>query len=34
LKNGVVEVTNRRTGEGEEMSPEQAVQKIHTIYLG
>jgi len=32
LKNGVVEVTNRRTGEGEEMSPEQAVQKIHTIY--
>jgi prolyl-tRNA synthetase len=32
LKNGVVEVKNRRTGEGEEMSPEQAVQKIHTIY--
>ena len=32
LKNGVVEVTNRRTGEGEEMSPEQAVLKIHTIY--
>ena len=32
LKNGVVEVTNRRTGESEEMSPEQAVQKIHAIY--
>ena len=32
LKNGVVEVTNRRTGESEEMPPEQAVQKIHAIY--
>jgi prolyl-tRNA synthetase len=32
LKNGVVEVTNRRTGECEEMPPEQAVQKIHAIY--
>ena len=32
LKNGVVEVTNRRTGESEEMPPELAVQKIHTIY--
>ena len=33
LKNGVVEVTNRRTGESEEMPPEQAVQKIHAIYV-
>ena len=32
LKNGVVEVTNRRTGESEEMPSEQAVQKIHAIY--
>ena len=32
LKNGVVEVTSRRTGENEEMTPEQAVQKIHSIY--
>lgn len=32
LKNGVVEVTNRRTGESEEMPPEQVVQKIHAIY--
>ena len=32
LKNGVVEVTNRRSGESEEMPPEQAVQKIHAIY--
>ena len=32
LKNGVMEVTNRRTGESEEMPPEQAVQKIHAIY--
>ncbi|MGB1512682.1 MAG: His/Gly/Thr/Pro-type tRNA ligase C-terminal domain-containing protein, partial [Paracoccaceae bacterium] len=32
LKNGVVEVTNRRTGESEEMPPKQAVQKIHAIY--
>ena len=32
LKNGVVEVTSRRTGESEEMTPEQAVQKTHSIY--
>ena len=32
LKNDVVEVTSRRTGESEEMTPEQAVQKIHSIY--
>ena len=32
LKNGVVEVTSRRTGESEEMSPEDAVKKIAAIY--
>ena len=32
LKNGVVEVTNRRTGESEEMTPEAAVAKIIEIY--
>ena len=32
LKNGVVELTCRRTGESEEMTPEQAVQKIIEIY--
>ncbi|MBP0481102.1 proline--tRNA ligase [Sagittula salina] len=32
LKNGVVEVTSRRTGESEEMPPEQAVAKIAKIY--
>jgi prolyl-tRNA synthetase len=32
LKNGVVEVTCRRTGASEEMSPEQAVEKINAIY--
>jgi prolyl-tRNA synthetase len=32
LKNGVVELTSRRTGESEEMSPELAVQKIAQIY--
>jgi len=34
LKNGVVEVTSRRTGESEEMPPEQAIAKIATIYEG
>jgi prolyl-tRNA synthetase len=34
LKNGVVEVTCRRTGESEEMSPEDAVAKIAKIYEG
>jgi len=34
LKNGVVEVTSRRTGESEEMSPEQAIAKIAAIYEG
>ncbi|UWR75001.1 proline--tRNA ligase [Phaeobacter inhibens] len=32
LKNGVVELTSRRTGESEELSPEAAVQKIVEIY--
>ncbi|SHG42754.1 proline--tRNA ligase [Cognatishimia maritima] len=32
LKNGVVELTSRRTGESEELSPEAAVQKIAEIY--
>ncbi len=32
LKNGVVELTSRRTGESEELPPEQAVAKIAQIY--
>lgn len=32
LKNGVVELTSRRTGESEEMAPEAAVEKIAEIY--
>ncbi|MFY0596171.1 MAG: proline--tRNA ligase [Cognatishimia sp.] len=32
LKNGVVELTSRRTGESEELSPEGAVKKIAEIY--
>ncbi|MCV6585488.1 MAG: proline--tRNA ligase [Marinibacterium sp.] len=32
LKNGVVELTSRRTGESQELSPEAAVQKIAEIY--
>ena len=34
LKNGVVELTSRRTGESEELPPEQAVEKIAAIYAG
>jgi prolyl-tRNA synthetase len=34
LKNGVVELTSRRTGESEELPPEQAVEKIARIYAG
>lgn len=34
LKNGVVEVTCRRTGDSEEMPPEQAVEKMAKIYAG
>ncbi|QFS83287.1 proline--tRNA ligase [Roseivivax sp. THAF197b] len=32
LKNGVVELTSRRTGESEEMPPEQAITRIAQIY--
>ncbi len=32
LKNGVVEVTSRKTGESDEMTPELAVEKIAKIY--
>lgn len=32
LKNGVVELTSRRTGESEEMPPEQAVARLSEIY--
>lgn len=32
LKNGVVELTNRRSGETEEMTPEQAVARVIEIY--
>jgi prolyl-tRNA synthetase len=32
LKNGVVELTSRRTGESEEMTPEAAVAKVVVIY--
>lgn len=32
LKNGVVELTSRRTGESEELSPEQVLLKIAQIY--
>ena len=34
LKNGVVELTSRRTGESEEMSPADAVAKIAKLYEG
>ncbi len=34
LKNGVVELTSRRTGESEELPPEEAVAKIAKIYQG
>ena len=33
LKNGVVELTSRRTGESEELPPEQAIERIAKIYL-
>ena len=32
LKNGVVELTSRRTGESEEMPPEEAVERVSQIY--
>ena len=34
LKSGVVELTSRRTGESEEMSPEAAVARLAEIYRG
>ena len=34
LKNGVVELTSRRTGESEEMPPEAAVLRLAEIYQG
>ncbi|WP_438991503.1 proline--tRNA ligase [Lentibacter sp.] len=34
LKNGVVELTSRRTGESEELAPEAAVAKLAEIYKG
>jgi prolyl-tRNA synthetase len=34
LKNGVVELTSRRTGVSEELPPEQAVARIAAIYAG
>ena len=34
LKNGVVELTSRRTGESEELTPEAAVAKLASIYEG
>ncbi len=34
LANGVVELTSRRTGESEEVSPEAAVDRIAQIYAG
>ena len=32
LKNGVVELTSRRTGQSVELPPEAAVQKVAEIY--
>ena len=34
LKNGVVELTSRRTGESEDLPPEEAVKRIAAIYAG
>jgi prolyl-tRNA synthetase len=34
LDKGVVELTSRRTGESEELSPEAAVDRIAAIYAG
>jgi prolyl-tRNA synthetase len=34
LKNGVVELTSRRTGESEELAPEAAVERVVEIYAG
>jgi prolyl-tRNA synthetase len=34
LKNGVVELTSRRSGESEELTPDEAVQRLMQIYAG
>ena len=34
LKNGVVELTSRRSGESEELTPEAAVERVAAIYAG
>lgn len=34
LKNGVVELTSRRTGESEELPPEEAIKRVAEIYAG
>ena len=34
LKNGIVELTSRRTGESEELTPELAVARVAEIYGG
>ena len=34
LKNGVVELTSRRTGESEELPPEETVKRVAEIYAG
>ena len=34
LKNGVVELTSRRSGESEELAPEAAIEKLAAIYKG
>jgi prolyl-tRNA synthetase len=34
LRNGVVELTSRRTGESEEMPPEDAVKRLAAVYAG
>jgi len=34
LKNGVVELTSRRTGASEELPPEDAVERLAAIYAG
>ena len=34
LKNGVVELTSRRTGESEELPPEQAIERLALAYAG
>lgn len=34
LKNGVVELTSRKTGESEELTPEKALERLTEIYMG